>query len=557
MNVFTIINYNQFWVNCALNRKPRNRLNFLTFGLFYVHAAQWNGIRASGVSVCNWHNEEKHSMYGLTQIRSWWMRVSTSLLMTLLLLVIAPTFAQTTPQITAFTADRAAITPDEAESGGVYANLKWTTSGLIASDSVHLQVFVLGAWHDALPDNLDSNGSLRWAVPHTLDFASPTFRLIIRDGSGRITTTRELIIPYAAATGTPEISAFTSSVTLVKESALRAGNTLHIAWHIRNRPPRANIVFEQILDNGERVSIELPRTNRWIRSSGEGQVKPKPDGNAIVLRAKLVNIDTGELYVEKSLTIAVDLTPQPTPIPGTQPEPTATVDPNAPKITSFTATNYMPKRGETYTINWATSNADKVSIQIFDVDYFPRSYMPAQVIHEFADLPAQGSLNLTIPADYGGAGWQVHLTASKNGNPPYDGKRLDFILSDMKQMILLNVRKFTVTPANARRGDTVTITWEGLATTRVSRNGVSSYDEPISGYENKVGLNLVIFELPRPDGPSPSNTLAYRDLPLSGTITVVIPLEQPPELNHIQIELGMDVDGTYITYDIASVELMP
>jgi hypothetical protein len=496
-------------------------------------------------------------MDGLTHFRSRWMHYRTSILMILLFLWIAPTFAQIAPQITSFTADRAAITPDEAESGGVYANLKWTTSGLIAGDSVHLQVFVLGAWHDALPDNLDSNGSLRWAVPHTLDFASPTFRLIVRDSSGRITTTRELIIPYAPAAGTPEIVAFSSSVSLLKDSALRAGTTLPVAWQVLNRPPRANIVFEQILDNGERVSVELPRTNRWIRSSGAGRVKPKPDGNSLLLRVKLVNIDTGELYVEKSLTIAVDLTPQPTPIPGTQPQPTATVDPNAPKITSFTATNYMPKRGDTFTINWTTSSADKVSIQIFDVDYFPRSYMPSQVIHEFADLPAQGSLNLTIPAAYGGAGWQVHLAASKNGNPPYDGKRLDFILSDIKQMILLNVRKFTVTPANPKRGDTLTITWEGLATTRVSRNGVSSYDEPISGYENKVGVTLLNFQFPMPDGGSDSSMSAYRDLPLSGTLTVQIPVDQPPELNHIQIELGMDVDGTYITYDITSVDLLP
>jgi hypothetical protein len=103
------------------------------------------------------------------------MRFRLLLLLLILSLGVSAALAQDAPSITAFTSDRQTLTPDEAESGTTYVNLAWQTSGMRPDDTLHLQVFVLGQWRDALADNLPASGALRWAAPHTLDFIPPTF----------------------------------------------------------------------------------------------------------------------------------------------------------------------------------------------------------------------------------------------------------------------------------------------------------------------------------------------------------------------------------------------
>src|SRR5688572_22017412 len=128
------------------------------------------------------------------------MRLTQILLyISIFLSFIAPALAQSAAKITAFAADRQSITPDEAESGTAHVNLNWTTEQVSAGQSVQLQVLVLGSWFDALPAGsapLPASGSLRWTVPHTLDFIPPTFRLVILDSAQKMIDRRELVIPY-------------------------------------------------------------------------------------------------------------------------------------------------------------------------------------------------------------------------------------------------------------------------------------------------------------------------------------------------------------------------
>ncbi|MFN8528872.1 MAG: hypothetical protein U0670_09700 [Anaerolineae bacterium] len=467
------------------------------------------------------------------------------------LVSVASATAQAIPHIDFFTSDLVTITPDDAESGAVYANLNWSTSGLAAGEQVYVQVFVSGAWHDVRPEPVPQSGNLRWAVAHTLDFAPPTFRLVVRDTRGNVHASQELVIPYANDPDAPTLT-FSTNIGYVSDSFLRAGGHIGIRWEVHNRPARANLVFEQILDDGRILNIELPRQTLWIRSTGEGEVQPLPDGDPITLRARLVNVDTGELYTAQTVTLPVDFSAASTPVMA----PSASPTPGHELITGVGANAYQPRRGDSVRLSWTTQNADTVSLQIFDIDYFPHAGLPSLVVFAQDNLPASGSLDIPISADYTGAGWQIYLTASRGGQPPYDNARLDLVFADVLQPVLYQITQFSVTPPALRRGETLTITWAGSVTTRVSRAGVASY-EPITGYEGRVGLELDSFQFPLPNGAGSFSRISLRDLPLSGTTSVVIPADTPLEYTRMDVHLGLVIDGVYNIFDLRSVELLP
>src|SRR5262249_35925426 len=153
------------------------------------------------------------------------------------------------------------ITPDEAESGTKMATLTWSTTGLRSDDQVYLQVFVLDQWHDIQQQGLPADGTLRWAVAHTLDFKPPAFRLEISDKSGQSVNRSDLVIPYVTMidpSNPPKITWFSMGGV-----AAPAG-LVTVSWQIKNRPARANIRFLQILDDNSVVNIERPRAHQWI-----------------------------------------------------------------------------------------------------------------------------------------------------------------------------------------------------------------------------------------------------------------------------------------------------
>jgi hypothetical protein len=125
-----------------------------------------------------------------------------------------------------------------------------------------------------------------------------------------------LVIPYSTAIDAknpPEIVTFNSPMTRIDEAELAAsGGVIPVLWQVRNRPARANLKFEQVLASGEVASVELPRYFLWVRSAGEGAVRPQLEDGNLTLRARLVNVDTGEVYAEKMLTLPVIRRPSPT-----------------------------------------------------------------------------------------------------------------------------------------------------------------------------------------------------------------------------------------------------
>jgi hypothetical protein len=142
------------------------------------------------------------------------------LIILMLVMTVSAVFAQNAPTITTFTSDLQNITPQEAESGAAFVNLAWATDGIRPDDTVQLQVYVLGQWHDVMPEALTSTGTLQWAVPHTLDFIPPTFRLVVRDRDNQPVTYADLVIPYAEVNPLPppEISTFSTTLTSLTDT---------------------------------------------------------------------------------------------------------------------------------------------------------------------------------------------------------------------------------------------------------------------------------------------------------------------------------------------------
>ncbi|MBN1286134.1 MAG: hypothetical protein JXB47_12120 [Anaerolineae bacterium] len=128
----------------------------------------------------------------------------------------------------------------------------------------------------------------------------------------------------SAAQGAPTFISFTTTTDRVDRDALENGTArVPVSWRTANRTPGANLVFEQMLPDGSAVNVELPRDNPWVASSGDGiaaPVLPGADAAEIVLRVRLFDLTTNEVYDERSLVIPIG--------PGTG---------SAPRITRFTA----------------------------------------------------------------------------------------------------------------------------------------------------------------------------------------------------------------------------
>lgn len=233
--------------------------------------------------------------------------------------------------------------------------------------------------------------------------------------------------------------------------------------------------------------------------------------------------------------------------------PTPTFDGTPfPAITQFQVSNYMPDRGDTVTVSWDVKDAREVRIETYDLDYFPSHYsLPLDKVIEH--LPAAGSIDLTIPANYQGTGWQIHLRAVNDDTHLVTDRR-DLVFADVKQIVLLDIDNVFLTALAAKRGEHVTITWDTHVTTRVSRDGFMQFDQPLSGYEGKLYLDFfaVYDQGNTPEAPYQH----FGDLPLSGSLAFTIG-DYAPEYARVMINIGLNVDGQNNIYDVRSVELLP
>lgn len=141
--------------------------------------------------------------------------------------------------------------------------------------------------------------------------------------NGQLLDERTLRLPIGAGggqsadpTARPIITSFSACCATVNANALNTRSAyIPVTWSAANRPITANLIFEQVLADGSVVNVELPRSNPWVNSSGNGVAAPVPPGNGsreVNLRLRLIDLLTGRVYDQRTVRLTVtDDSPQP------------------------------------------------------------------------------------------------------------------------------------------------------------------------------------------------------------------------------------------------------
>jgi hypothetical protein len=295
----------------------------------------------------------------------------------------------TAPTIAYFANDVTTITLADAEAGETEVTLSWLVVGLGEGQRLQLDTYMLNGWESLLEEDeepLAAVSERALMVQHPLNFNAPTYRLSILDAEDQTLGESIITIPYEEIEELPTIASFTTDVQQIDPAALARGETVTVSWEVANRLPASNLVFEQVLEGGQAVTVELPRPNLWIPSAGQGPVLPvAPQGETFIrLRLRLVDMLGDSVYDEAELmiplgtsvpTAVVSATTSPQPPPGTTPTatttaappPTATVVTQA-QIVSFTAAPDPIDRGGTVTLSWEVRGTSEIAVWRLDPD---------------------------------------------------------------------------------------------------------------------------------------------------------------------------------------------
>jgi hypothetical protein len=145
-----------------------------------------------------------------------------------------------------------------------------------------------------LPDNHDGEIVLRLTVRNIITgrvYDTDTIRMPIVPGLAGADDT--------ALADVPAILYFTRTADApIPRMGLELNSVrLTVSWGVDNRPPDANLAFEQVLPDGTIENVELPRPVAWVNSTGEGVIVPMlPSATAdeLVLRLRLFNTATDQ-----------------------------------------------------------------------------------------------------------------------------------------------------------------------------------------------------------------------------------------------------------------------
>ncbi|MCZ7538400.1 MAG: hypothetical protein M5U29_00430 [Anaerolineae bacterium] len=301
------------------------------------------------------------------------------------------------PTIISFSADVEEITLADAEAGETPARLSWQAVGVQDDQRLALYAFRVNHWEMLLPPDaepLPATGGYDFTIQHALTFSPPMYSLVIADAFGQALDQRIVIIPYAPSDEAVPLTVdlFDTDVTELDAAALAAGTArVPVRWEVSGRQPHMHLVFEQVLESGSVVSVELPRLNLWIASRGEGVVAPLPtaSGQSVRLRLRVVDIRDGNTLAVHALTpipvVQGALPPAaPVPPPGRSPAP---ID-----VALFTATPETISRGGVVTVSWDVRNAVELGVWLVE---------PGGRLAQFAPNPApQGSWTVAVPSSY-------------------------------------------------------------------------------------------------------------------------------------------------------------
>lgn len=270
------------------------------------------------------------------------------------------------PTIISFASDLESISMADAEAGETTAVLSWEVVGLKPDMGLALYTYRFSAWQPLpLDEPLPANGSTTITVEHTRNFAPPTYNLTIIDGQGAPVDQRVLVIPYdeSAISGPPQIESFTSTEQTLDITEVATGVArVFVHWTVSNRGPLDNIVFEQVVEGGDTISVELPRPNLWIASEGDGVLAPVlPRTSATIqLQMRVVDMRDGTTRAEQTLP-PIEVTGSLPPTPA----PTPTIAPTA-RVLSFEAAPNTATRGSAVTVSWQVTGSTKIGVWLVD-----------------------------------------------------------------------------------------------------------------------------------------------------------------------------------------------
>ncbi len=237
-------------------------------------------------------------------------------------------------------------------------------------------------------------------APVNASTSSITLQLRVVDlGSNSTLATQTITVPIVNDPNAPTIRTFSANPPTVDNAALlNRSARVSVSWDVANRPQNSNLLFEQVLDDGRVVNVELPRSNPFVASSGNGVVAPVPPAQGatatITLRLRLVNLVGNNTLAQTDITLNISGRPQPTSTPTPAPQPTAGAS-SPVQIAAFTVSPNPVARGGTVTIVWNVSGA-VTRVRVGRLSEYGATFQEAVVDNQ----QAGGSITYTLPADY-------------------------------------------------------------------------------------------------------------------------------------------------------------
>jgi hypothetical protein len=301
---------------------------------------------------------------------------------------------QRRPAIVQFTSDTPTIQIGAVENNDAQINLSWNVINMRENHHLLLDYYDGDRFRQIPETNnalLPAVGTIPVSVQAPSGFSNPTFRLSILNRNDEAIDREYLTLSYAPiAPELVSISEFTADRDRVSVREMqREDFIVGVHYVVLNRPPTANLMFEQVFPNGESRVIELPREVEWVPSAGDGTVRPVPpgQGDSVQLRLRVVDVIDGTVYAEQMLPLALDAA-------DAEPEPTTARDQF--HINAFSASPSPAAIGENVTFNWDVSGGGTVQIAL----RLPNQ--PAPIILS-DNLPPNGSAGITLtPEQFGG-----------------------------------------------------------------------------------------------------------------------------------------------------------
>ncbi|MCC6799051.1 MAG: hypothetical protein IT325_02975 [Anaerolineae bacterium] len=218
--------------------------------------------------------------------------------------------------ITGFTTTSTFLNKAELTAGTARAPVAWS----VANRPVTANLYFEQVMPDGSAINVELPRENPWVASSGLGVAAP--KLPAQDATsvllrvrlidlmdGRLYDQRTLTLPIIEGTSLPPaISSFTAGATSVDVNQLAARTArIPVSWTVENRPENTNLVFEQIFSDGRAVSVELPRSNPWVPSSGNGVAAPALELGAtkVTLRVRLINLTTRATVLQRELTLPI------------------------------------------------------------------------------------------------------------------------------------------------------------------------------------------------------------------------------------------------------------